>query len=640
MRQCKVGVDPLYKDNGRNARVANFTIEFYTGRDALCDGITTSSSNAAMTAANAVINRIVGNYSLVYTDVYGEKWETDPLDIGSTCAQIMSALYALPNNVIADDSLTCYRNTFTRGYLDSVNTQTIKGCCSDQTDGTRCVASKKHYSATGQESSEVAAASPWTVTVDPTQTQIPDPARQVWEKYTLVFNGNPGYTPSIGINTYLDGNRPTLNSYPSNDIQFKVYANGFTGDDVDYVPDRCFGVDVTFASGTGYVYLNDLSTPELKLLKACLGDSDGNVDNNQDTYNWDLGSVAYPHLVAFQELTQWASNGYDTSSNSNINTQDSLDPNDDKYPSNRLCETVGGDYARYGANYGYGYMCANKDAPKFFALMYFVTALGRFVIHHNVMRDYYAPGSATSSATRFAIYTTTNTVVNVNPSVSVFSVPEAYTNANKIKMDYTNFLHMTNSSQYIGTLSTSTFTGSLACEHNAIGTNGALDCLNKGDKLFVLKTPKYSAGGFNSAATSTYNADAFNCNPAYINMYTAERIWMEPLSLEHYLNDNAANEQSLQTRNKLLLDYGINARYSYATDQYTLPQAIPMTDYTTHCTAYVYKILFNTTASSTAGYQYTSECSGRGLCDYDTGICDCFPGYTSDNCETQNALAK
>jgi len=582
-----------------------------------------------------MINRIVGNYSLVYTDVYGEKWETDPLDIGSTCAQIMNALYTLPNNVITDNSLTCYRNTFTRGYLDSQGTA-IKGCCSDGSTASNCDGSKNHYSATGQESMST---SPYTV--DLSQTQIPDAARQVWEKYTLVFNGNPGYTPTIGINTYLDGNRPTLNSYPSNDIQFKVYANGFTGDDVDHVPDRCFGVDVTFASGTGYVYLKDLTAAEHKLLKACLGDSDGNSDNNQDTYNWDLGSVAYPHLVAFQELTQWASNGYDTSSNSNINTQNSLDPNDDKYPSNRLCETYGGDLASYGANYGYGNMCANKDAPKFFALMYFVQSLdsgnGRFVIHHNVMRDYTLFNGA--SAARFAIYTTTNTVVNINPNVVVFSVPAAYSNTNKIKMDYTNFLHMTNSSKYTGTLSTETFTGSLACEHNAKGSNGALDCLNKGDRIFVLKTPAYTAANANSAATSSYDVDAFNCNPAYINMYTAERVWMEPLTLEPYLNDNAANEQSLQTRNKLLLDYGINARYSYATS-YPMTQAIPLADYTTHCTAYVYKILFNTTASSNAGYKYTSECSGRGLCDYDTGLCDCFPGYTSDNCDTQNALAK
>merc|ERR1712072_1048560 len=32
-------------------------------------------------------------------------------------------------------------------------------------------------------------------------------------------------------------------------------------------------------------------------------------------------------------------------------------------------------------------------------------------------------------------------------------------------------------------------------------------------------------------------------------------------------------------------------------------------------------------------------CSRRGLCDYDTGMCDCFSGYSSIRCDDQNAIA-
>lgn len=33
------------------------------------------------------------------------------------------------------------------------------------------------------------------------------------------------------------------------------------------------------------------------------------------------------------------------------------------------------------------------------------------------------------------------------------------------------------------------------------------------------------------------------------------------------------------------------------------------------------------------------DCSGRGVCDYTTGVCQCFPGYTQKDCGTVEALA-
>jgi hypothetical protein len=38
-------------------------------------------------------------------------------------------------------------------------------------------------------------------------------------------------------------------------------------------------------------------------------------------------------------------------------------------------------------------------------------------------------------------------------------------------------------------------------------------------------------------------------------------------------------------------------------------------------------------------FQYVSQCSNRGVCDSSTGICNCFKGYSHDNCDTQNMLA-
>ena len=40
------------------------------------------------------------------------------------------------------------------------------------------------------------------------------------------------------------------------------------------------------------------------------------------------------------------------------------------------------------------------------------------------------------------------------------------------------------------------------------------------------------------------------------------------------------------------------------------------------------------------GASWAKECSDRGNCNTDTGLCECFIGYTSDDCSKQNTLAK
>lgn len=38
-------------------------------------------------------------------------------------------------------------------------------------------------------------------------------------------------------------------------------------------------------------------------------------------------------------------------------------------------------------------------------------------------------------------------------------------------------------------------------------------------------------------------------------------------------------------------------------------------------------------------FQYVAQCSNRGFCNGETGLCECFAGYSNHNCDTQNMLA-
>jgi len=589
-RICKFGADPLYYDDTANVRVANFTYEIFTTNN---------------------LQTLYGNYSLIFIDHTGEDWETVPIDIFANCDAVTSALEGLPNNVIPSNSVRCYQD-----YGSGQGAQmygTAVG--SDPVVQTTTVAGLATYG--------VFVGGSTLATVFP--------------KFTLAFTGNPGKIPQLKINKYLDGSRATLFSYPEavSTVNWHIYSNGFAGEDVDYVPDRCDGVLVTLshASATTYYHqLGGLTVQSAKALKRCLGSADNITSNNVDTYNWDYGTVANPHLVKLIDATQDynpADAGTSTNDDDAVNKDHSLD----KHPKTTLCPSTKSyvDYAilqttaeTTASRFDYGW-CSNRNPAGFFAVLYFDGTI--FRIFTRAADDY-------SATTLFHIFTTTGTLQLTNTHFGA----HVYNDNNVRAFDTAATIATKLYSNTITTTSDLTvyMMGDLSCENfvairaawfavsaSPIVAGQFLDCLNKGDLVMLFNTQ------MTTIASSGYflpETDTLHVNPIYPNIYTVEKISIEPrgagIIADPYLGLGLWGGPSYvaeMLRTQIVLDYGVNAGF------------------TSKATGSVYK--FYPPSNAEQGYQYVAECSNRGICDTATGLCACMHGYTSDNCGLQSALA-
>jgi hypothetical protein len=557
-RTCKVGPDPLYHDDAANIRVTNYTIQFY------------------ITAA--LPKKIIGNYSIVFFDSYGEDWQTIPIDINADCNVIIAALEGIPNGVIPTNSVKCFR-------ADATNSPT---------------ASPPYV----YLDNEV----PLLTTASGT---IVDAVSNVQTRYTVAFTKNYGRLKQPEINIYLDGTRPTLyTDETGSTLGWHVYPNGFIGESDDLVPDLCDGVLVTIASGGGTF---DKITPgdaqQMKALKRCLGSSDGDSTlDPADVYNWDRGTVTNPHLVKLIEATQ---------ESLALNTPDLLrDPSLYDYPISRLCDRTGSylekadrmnTLLRENVNSapntyidGTGW-CQNVNPAGFFAVIWydFANAKDYFKVLTRPSVDY-------SASTKFHIYTTQGYLQLVNDNAAAFTHtrPKDATIGLFAKDTHSKTIYLSNNT------ATMNFLGQIDCETAPKGSYGSLDCLNKNDYVMILNKQMTTAG--------------YTANPIYPNMYKVSKIFRKEKT---FAGNDFLLAQNEVARHQIILDYGMNVRYEQQTGAGTKynndgPEAS------------IYKFY------PAATYNYVAECSNRGICDSATGVCQCFAGYTGDHCGFQNALAK
>ena len=165
-------------------------------------------------------------------------------------------------------------------------------------------------------------------------------------------------------------------------------------------------------------------------------------------------------------------------------------------------------------------------------------------------------------------------------------------------------------------------------------------CLQKGDLIFITdanwgKTESNTAG--NSETKRFFGGEGYEqYTGGYADttdLYTITKIWKSEETLQTSRLATPGDLSSWISTTKedkfrITVDKSINWDGSELSD----PDGNGIAD-----TGYVQIVKF--TPASTGSYTYVSQCSNRGLCNGDDALCECFKGYTNDNCDTQSSLA-
>lgn len=214
------------------------------------------------------------------------------------------------------------------------------------------------------------------------------------------------------------------------------------------------------------------------------------------------------------------------------------------------------------------------------------------------------------------MFTTKGHLSLVSEYALAFTHAYGWSAAATVKSHFSNVLHLSNTSTGLGANNLyDGYYGNIDCETNPVGMNGARECLNKNDWVMVFGTD------------FTINSDAAHlaANPVYPNLYQVKKIFRARKTFDN----DPSNPNSEKLRNQIVLDYSNNAEFVWAGGRTGV----------TDSSAQVYKF-FPPTNNADGGYRYVGACSNRGICNTGTGMCECFKGYTSDNCGVINALAQ
>jgi len=137
-------------------------------------------------------------------------------------------------------------------------------------------------------------------------------------------------------------------------------------------------------------------------------------------------------------------------------------------------------------------------------------------------------------------------------------------------------------------------------------------------------------------------------NPPHINLYTAEKLYQKQYkySQEDFKDKTKFDDDFFDETGKVDMDF---ETYTIVPDfstnwasgdiadsrQWFKTQDERNDDVNDYGDFQFYKFY----PAKESSYNYVAQCSNRGICQEESGLCECFSGYTGDSCSEQNSLA-
>eukprot|EP00607_Mallomonas_marina_P010919 CAMPEP_0182422800 /NCGR_PEP_ID=MMETSP1167-20130531/8582_1 /TAXON_ID=2988 /ORGANISM="Mallomonas Sp, Strain CCMP3275" /LENGTH=726 /DNA_ID=CAMNT_0024601173 /DNA_START=169 /DNA_END=2349 /DNA_ORIENTATION=- len=523
-------------------------------------------------------------WALRFYDIHGEDWVTQPIVADASCDQVAAALYALPNNVVPDGSIWCTRTSNAgvngvNGWVNGEDTHYATGSDDTTNPGVRLIKYPLAF---------------WQQVVRSSYGDLGSVSDKISGYiYRLKFLGNPGNIRQPEIELYLDGKRPSVVS-SGGEVITSVWTDGQQGESKDYFADHCDGVTVRFGYSNSdnnnipYYYLTGFTTAEKALLKTCLADADFDNSNNVEVYNWDYGSKNYPHIVKFvKSRTTYTDGGYYVALY--YDTSVALD----NLASGGTFKLLNPFFSPDDYSFGIKFQTSDGGISQSTAAL---PSLSNGYTNSYVGTD------------MFEVYTTKATLgLTSNMSQASFGF-----GTQEVLMSNVSYDVMRGNAQSI-------FDGDISCE---IGANNGYKieyvnhCLNKSDYFTML------------------NWDQPWYNPQHMNIYQAKKLSTKKYFASVWENSFNTGPNSGFTANLKRKGYGSYASHFETHSVITDTSINHASVVSSNLPYFVYKFFPHVDST----YEYVAECSNRGICDDTSGICNCFPGYSHDDCSEQNSL--